>query len=130
MAGENVPYRQSLLDAMAVLNGQWVPAVLASLAPGPLNFTDLLNAINAVEERSGWVNHVRPLTRKVLTETLSRLQRDGIVQRQNTPDALFQPVYYELTTMGSSLLRSVRPLIKWAQDHQAELSSARQRRAP
>ncbi|ONI75056.1 hypothetical protein ALI144C_40540 [Actinosynnema sp. ALI-1.44] len=128
MAGNNVPYRQSLLDAMAVLNGQWVPAVLASLAPGPLNFTELLNAINSAEERSGWTNHVRPLTRKVLTETLSRLQRYGIVRRQNTTDELFQPVFYELTPMGSSLLRSVRPLIKWAQDHQAELTSVRPRR--
>jgi DNA-binding HxlR family transcriptional regulator len=113
MDSDNIPYRQSLLDALAVLNGRWVPAVLASLATGPLTFGDLQSAINDVETQS---QAAHALTRKVLAQTLSRLQRDEIVRRQaEQEDIPFQSVWYELTPTGESLLKSLRPLIAWAQ---------------
>ncbi|WP_433264731.1 winged helix-turn-helix transcriptional regulator [Actinosynnema sp. CS-041913] len=128
MTADDVPYRQSLHLAMTALSGQWVSAVLASLASGPLIFSDLLEQINAVEARSGWRTHERPLTRKVLTDTLARMQRDGLVLRSSRPEAAFQPVWYELSDMGSALLAALRPLIKWARQYQEELTAGSDRR--
>jgi DNA-binding HxlR family transcriptional regulator len=70
------------------------------------------------------VTHERPLRQKVLTDTLHRMQRDGLVVKISKPGR-FGSTWYQLTPMGRSLLRSLLPLAKWAEDHRGELSRAR-----
>lgn len=114
MDKDNIPYRRSLHDALTVLNGRWVPAILASLATGPVTFGDLQSGINDMETRSQTRDH--PLTRKVLSQNLTRLQQEEIVRRKpEQEDVPFQNVWYELTPTGESLLKSLKPLIAWEQ---------------
>ena len=82
MANRDVPYRQGVHDAMAVLRGRWTVAVLAALALGERQYKELKSSINDVEERVGWVSHTRPLTDRVLTDTLRRAQQDGLIERR------------------------------------------------
>jgi DNA-binding HxlR family transcriptional regulator len=117
-------YRQAIQDAMAVLNGQWVPAVLASLAARPLKYSDLYADINNVEERLGWMSHPRPISQKVLSATLRRMRRDGLISRLSS-GSKFTEVYYELSPLGKTLLRALRPLAKWAMENGEEVARAR-----
>lgn len=121
----DVPYRQGVLDAMVLLRGQWTVAVLAALALGEAQYKDVLTAVNDVEERVGWVSHERPLSERVLTDTLRRARQHGLVTRraQETP---FGGVWYALTPTGRSLLRAVRPLAEWAQQHREEIQAGSQ----
>lgn len=122
-----VPYRQGVEEAMRLLSGRWVAAVLAALAEGPLHYTDLLAAINNAARQAGRGARQRPLTEKVLTETLRRMERDRLVVRHREPTPL-PSVWYELTPMARSLLRSLRPLAEWAQAHRSELAEVDERR--
>jgi DNA-binding HxlR family transcriptional regulator len=124
MADESLPYRHGIHEAMGVLSGQWVTAVLASLTGRPMTYSKLLEHINNTEERLGWVTHERPLRQKVLTDTLHRMQRDGLVVKIERPSR-FGSTWYQLTPMGRSLLRALLPLAKWAEDHRGDLSQAR-----
>jgi DNA-binding HxlR family transcriptional regulator len=110
---------------MALLRGQWTVAVLAALALGETQYKDLLIAVNKVEERVGWASHERPLSDRVLTDTLRRARHNGLVTRR-AAQARFGGVWYELTPTGRSLLGAVRPLAEWAQRHQAEIAAAQQ----
>lgn len=121
-----VPYRQGVEEAMRLLSGRWVAAVLAALAEGPLHYTDLHTAINDAVRRAD-SGRQRSLTEKVFTETLRRMERDGLLLRHREPTPL-PSVWYELTPMARSLLRSLRPLAEWAQVHHKELAAAHQRR--
>lgn len=125
MDNRDVPYRQGVHDAMAVLRGRWTVAVLAALALGERQYKDLKSSINDIEERAGWVSHTRPLTDRVLSDTLRRAQQDGLIERHAEPGR-FGGVWYTLTPMGRSLLRAVRPLAEWAQKYHDELASRRQ----
>lgn len=107
-----------------MLNGQWVVAVLASLAAGPRKYLDLREDINNHEERLGWVSHRQPVSQKVLSETLKRMRRDGLIVRSGS-GAAFQEVWYELSPLGQTLLRSLRPVARWAIDHGEAVASAR-----
>jgi DNA-binding HxlR family transcriptional regulator len=125
MGDWDVPYRQGVLDAMALLRGQWTVAVLSALALGETQYKDVLNAVNDVEERVGWASHARPLSDRVLTDTLRRARQHGLVVRR-AEERPFGGVWYTLTPTGRSLLRAVRPLAEWAQHHREEIHAASQ----
>lgn len=117
-------YRHAIQEAMTVLNGQWVVAILASLAARPRKYLDLRNDINSTEARLGWISHPRPVSQKVLSETLKRMRRDGLITRTGSRSA-FQEVWYELSPLGQTLLRSLRPVARWAMDNGEAVAHAR-----
>src|SRR5262249_18829159 len=118
-------YRESLLKAAGIVSGRWVPAILSSLAAGPVTFGDLQSGINDMEKQAP--AHRNALTRKVLTETLGRLQVEGVVQRQAVEgDVPFQNVWYELTPDGEALLKALRPLIAWEQGRSSAAARSEQ----
>jgi DNA-binding HxlR family transcriptional regulator len=114
MNGWDVPYRQGVEDVLGVLRGQWTVAVLAALALGETRRKDLLPAINGVDERAGRVSHTRPLTDRVLEDTLRRAQDDGLIEKRAEAGP-FGATWWRLTPMGRSLLSALRPLAEWAQ---------------
>jgi DNA-binding HxlR family transcriptional regulator len=124
MPEESLPYRHGIHEAMGVLTGQWVTAVLASLAEKPMTYSDLLEEINRTEERLGWVTRGNPLSKKVLTDTLHRMQRDALLAKMDRPST-FGNTWYQLTDVGRSLLRALLPLAKWAEDSRATISASR-----
>ena len=117
-------YRHAIQEAMAVLNGQWVVAVLASLADRRLKYGDLFAEINRVEERLGWMSHPRPVSQKVLSATLKRMRRDGLIIRISE-GARFSEVYYDLSPVGQELLRALRSVATWAIDNGEAVARAR-----
>ena len=119
----DVAYRQELLDAMLLLRGRWTVAVLAALARDELQYKDILREVNEIEARGGWVSHGHPLSDRVLTDTLRRARRHGLIARRSEA-RLFGPVWYRLTPTGRSLLYAARPLAEWAGQHQQEVRTA------
>ncbi|SMD27432.1 transcriptional regulator, HxlR family [Kibdelosporangium aridum] len=96
---------------------------MAALATGERQFNELRAAINESGEWAG-----KQLTPRVLTDTLQRAQKDGLIDRhRETPSGRredtgqFAAVVYRLTPMGRSLLQSLRPLADWAQRHHDKL---------
>lgn len=120
-----MPYRQSVHEALALLSGQWTVAVLATLALGEKQFSDLLDEVNAIEERAGWASHPKALSGRVLTDTLRRLQGHGLVERRSE-GAQFTAVWYQLSAEGRTLLSALRPLASWAQQHREPASPSGQ----
>ena len=115
-----MPYRQGVEDVLVILRGQWTVAVLAALAPGETRRKDLLPAINGVDDRAGRVTHARPLTDRVLEDTLRRAQEDGLIEKRSEPGQ-FGGTWWSLTPTGRSLLRVLRPLAEWAQKRRHSL---------
>ncbi|GAB3454072.1 winged helix-turn-helix transcriptional regulator [Actinophytocola sediminis] len=119
MEGWDVPYRQAVEEVLEVLRGQWTVAVLAALAPGETRRKDVLPAVNAIDDRAGRLTHKRPLTDRVLEDTLRRMHDDGLIARRAEPGTTepgnFGATWYSLTPKGRSLLSAIRPLAEWAQ---------------
>ena len=58
------------------------------------------------------------VSRKVLTQTLRRLQEYGLVQRELKGSRLIQ---YELTGLGRTLIEPIEVLAAWGRDHGDEI---------
>ena len=93
------PSRQ-LLDR---ISDKWVTLILAALAGGPLRFSDLGRVIAGISQ-------------KMLTQTLRKLERDGLVTRTLYPQVPPR-VEYEITALGRDLLNQVLPLWRWIVEH-------------
>jgi DNA-binding HxlR family transcriptional regulator len=99
---------RDLLDRLA---DKWSLLVVELLGGGRLRFTQLRREIDDISQR-------------MLTVTLRRLERDGLVTR--TIYAVVPPrVDYELTALGASLLAAIEPLVAWTRAHRDAIGAAR-----
>jgi DNA-binding HxlR family transcriptional regulator len=99
---------REVLDLVA---DKWSLYIVTNLSDGPRRFTQLKRAVTGVSQR-------------MLTVTLRRLERDGILTR--TVHEVMPPhVTYRLTPLGTSLLHAAAPLIAWSEGHLAQVAAAR-----
>lgn len=95
----NCPVRE-VLDR---IGDKWSLLLLLTLKDRPHRFNALSRA-------------VPDISRRMLTETLRSLERDGLIWRKVTPTTP-PAVEYGLTGRGASLVDEMRPLVDWADAH-------------
>ncbi len=93
------------------IGDQWSLLVLLTLAQGTHRFTELQRAIGDISKR-------------MLAETLRKLERDGYVSRKVYP-AVPPKVEYRLRPLGESLAAQLKPLVKWANKNHDDVRKAR-----
>jgi len=93
------------------IDGKWSILVLAVLLR-PRRFNEVKRRLEGV-------------TQRVLTQTLRRLERNGMIERRVLPTAPVG-VEYSLTPLGASLREQLGRLYLWTVDHAPEIE-ARQR---
>jgi DNA-binding HxlR family transcriptional regulator len=87
--------------AVEILSDKWAVLVLFGLSRQPRKHGELVDLIGGV-------------SRKVLTQTLRRLQQYGLVERHaEAPNR----VEYRLTSLGQTLVEPIEVLTRWARDH-------------
>lgn len=67
---------------------------------------------------------IEGISKKMLTQTVRRLERDGLVQRHITP-TVPPAVEYSLTPLGETLLQPMRELRQWGRIHYSHVETAR-----
>ncbi|MGV9910513.1 winged helix-turn-helix transcriptional regulator [Streptomyces tendae] len=98
--------------AFDLLSNTWNAVVLWALRDGPRRPVEL-------RERIGGISS------KVLTETLRRLQSNGLVDRLADPEAPSR-VEYRLTALGRTLLAPIDAVGAWAFEHGDEVVAAQE----
>lgn len=97
--------------ALTLFGAKWKVDVLYLLAAG-------------VRRRHVLHDHLL-VSKRVLTEVLRSLERDGLVHRHVREDGPIR-VDYTLTPLGRSLTAPLFALYEWANEHAEHVSSARQ----
>jgi DNA-binding HxlR family transcriptional regulator len=97
ICGQGADRAREVLD---LVSDKWSLYVVAALGQGPLRFSQARRVVVGISQR-------------MLTVTLRRLARDGLVTRTVAPTVPPQ-VTYALTETGHSLRLAVQPLIDWA----------------
>ncbi|MFG1641219.1 winged helix-turn-helix transcriptional regulator [Amycolatopsis sp. NPDC049252] len=86
--------------AIELLADKWTAVVLYGLSEGPVRHGDLAGLIGGV-------------SRKMLTQTLRRLEAHGLVRRHAYAEVPPR-VEYELTPLGATLIEPIHTLTEWA----------------
>jgi DNA-binding HxlR family transcriptional regulator len=98
-------------DALALLDPKWSVDIIFLLASG-------------MRRHARLVDNIPGLSKKVLTSTLRKLERSGIVSRHVYADIPVR-VEYTLTPLGWQLTEPLMVLYEWAVAHEDELASAK-----
>ncbi len=93
------------------IGDKWSVLVLVELARGVRRFRQLQRAVPCISQR-------------MLTLTVRRLERDGLIDRTVHP-TVPPRVDYELTAMGHNLTHLVKALADWSAEHRGDIARAR-----
>ncbi len=93
------------------LGDKWTTLIVIILSQRPHRFSEIGRAIPDISKR-------------MLTQTLRDLERDGLISRRVFPTKP-PSVEYRLTELGESLLAPVTALIAWAEKSQHRIVTAR-----
>lgn len=99
-------------DVLDRIGDKWSVLVIVELASGIRRFRELQRAIDGISQR-------------MLTLTVRRLERDGLVTRTVYPTVPAR-VTYELTERGSSLTLLVKQLADWSLEHKDPIGASRE----
>lgn len=95
------------------LTDKWTLLILGHLRFGTLRFNQLRRDIEGVSQ-------------KVLSQTLKKLERDGLIQREVFA-TMPVTVEYSLTQLGTTLTETIETLTNWAQTNIEAVHAAQQR---
>jgi DNA-binding HxlR family transcriptional regulator len=97
-------------QVLRLIADQWTPLVIYALEEDTMRFGQLLKRIDGI-------------SKKMLTQTLRALERNGLVQRVVYP--VVPPVVeYSLTPLGQTLVEPIHVLTDWAYAHLPEVARA------
>jgi DNA-binding HxlR family transcriptional regulator len=97
---------------LRLLDGRWTLLVLAELTEGGRRYQDLHEALDGIAY-------------KVLTETLRRAERDGLIARHLDGERIETATLYELTDLGRSLDVPLAAMAEWADRNWQAVEAAR-----
>lgn len=100
-------------NVLGHLGGKWTTLIVMALAAQPRRFSALRRAVPDISKR-------------MLTQTLRELERDGLLSRHVFPTKP-PSVEYRLTPLGRSLLEPMAALGAWAERTHGEIKAARAR---
>lgn len=107
------PARCPVRDVLDRIGDKWTTLVLMALAGGPRRFSELGRAVPDISKR-------------MLTQTLRDLERDGFVTRHVFPTKP-PSVEYRMAPLGRSILDPLAVLVGWAEAHHPAIRDARAR---
>lgn len=112
-------HRPNVFDAacgsqqvLGLIANRWTALVIHALAGGTHRYGELHRKIGGVSQ-------------KMLTQTLRKLEQDGLVKRRVYP-VVPPKVEYSLTQLGRTLTGPLRAVCEWAEKHLPELERARE----
>jgi len=105
----NCPVR-TVLDHVAA---KWTSLILLELSLEPKRFNALGRALPDISKR-------------MLTQSLRDLERDGLVERQ-VFDTKPPSVQYSLSDLGRSVMKPLLHMVDWAADHHDDITRNRAR---
>jgi Predicted transcriptional regulators len=103
MANFNTTTNCPVTATLEVIGGRWKTIILYCLSPGTKRFGEIAVRIPKI-------------SRKVLTEQLKELERDGLIVRQEFKE-IPPRVEYTLTDLGRSLSPVFREIEAWGKEN-------------
>jgi DNA-binding HxlR family transcriptional regulator len=99
---------------VGLIGGRWTLRMLAELTPGGRRYQEIYEALEGISH-------------KVLTDTLRRAERDGLIRRRLDSGRMETSNLYELTDLGRSLEEPLAAIGQWVDANWDQVEAAQRR---
>lgn len=99
-------------DILDLIGSKWSVLIIGRLQQRTMRFGQLRRAIPGI-------------TQKMLTETLRRLEQDGLVNRRVIGSARPPQVEYSLTPLGRTIIEPLEAIRLWSEENLPKVRAAR-----
>jgi DNA-binding HxlR family transcriptional regulator len=99
-------------EVLALIGEKWISLIVGALEGKVIRFGELKRVCEGISQ-------------KMLTQTLRKLERNGLVIRTLYADTLPLKVEYQLTKLGESLLPIVQAAKSWAEENLRQIEENR-----
>jgi DNA-binding HxlR family transcriptional regulator len=99
-------------EVLALIGEKWISLIVGALEGKVMRFGELKRICEGISQ-------------KMLTQTLRKLERNGLVIRTLYADTLPLKVEYQLTKLGESLLPIVQAAKSWAEENLRQIEENR-----
>jgi DNA-binding HxlR family transcriptional regulator len=99
-------------EILALIGEKWISLIVGALEGKVMRFGELKRVCEGISQ-------------KMLTQTLRKLERNGLVIRTLYADTLPLKVEYQLTKLGESLLPIVQAAKSWAEENLRQIEESR-----
>lgn len=108
---DTTPTNTGLTTVLEVISDKWAMPIIRAISAGHNRF-GLLKA------------QLPDVSKKMLTQTLRRLERNGVILRIDY-DEVPPHVEYEITELGTSLGEQLTPLCQWGDQNGEDIEAVR-----
>lgn len=99
-------------EVLDLIGSRWSVLVIGRLEERPYRFGELRRAVPGI-------------TQKMLTQTLRRLEEDGMVHREVLAEMRPPRVEYSLTGLGETITKPLEAIRDWTESHLPDVRRAR-----
>ncbi len=103
-------FNRHVLD---IVVNRWTGLIFYALSSGPKRYNQLRRMVEGISQT-------------MLTNTVRKLERNGLIRRQIYPEVPPR-VEYSLTSLGETLIPIFEQIYQWTGDYMAEIQLAQQR---
>lgn len=100
-------------EVLDLIGSKWSVLVIGRLEEGPYRFGELRRAVPGI-------------TQKMLTQTLRRLEEDGMVHRKVLAEMRPPRVEYSLTDLGETITEPLEAIRDWTERHLPDVRRAQE----
>lgn len=111
MCSASIEGGMMIRDLLDHLSDKWTLLVVGMLESGPVRYSEIKNRVPGISQR-------------MLTLTLKKLERDGLVSRRSFAEVPPR-VEYTLTALGRTLLAPALAFARWAMESAESIVAAR-----
>ncbi len=103
--------KSGVWPAIELIGDKWALIVIAALIDGTRRYGELQRRVGGISQ-------------KMLTQTLRKLERDGLVRRTMYP-VIPPKVEYALTPLGQTIIGPLEAMCRWAEEYYPHVQAAR-----
>lgn len=119
-------FLRQVQDVKHVFGDKWTIPVMVALAGAPMRRSEILATVASYLVDDNWPGKATVLHDRILSRTLRKMVAEGLVAREELPDAFPRHVRYELRPEAVDFLERMRQVVGWSSDNAHVLANAQE----
>jgi DNA-binding HxlR family transcriptional regulator len=117
-------FLRGLYDLKYLFGDKWAPAILVTLAGGPMRRKEILSTVGSYSIGEEWSDKRTVLHDSYLARTLKKMTEEGLLTRIRCTKTFPATVTYSLNPEVLEFLELSQTLVTWADDHPELIAQA------